>query len=122
MIDTRDLKTSGYNTKFCHHFYFLPEKIDGIQCGEVTRFRTEDTHELCDPQFLQVESHKHSSGYRCISLFLEAAYTATNLNNSNELGLHTELTVQYIDPSTFLYQAMNFKLNSNPPFGQALNC
>ena len=22
MIDTRDVKTSGYNTRFCHHFFF----------------------------------------------------------------------------------------------------
>ncbi|MGZ3732511.1 MAG: hypothetical protein ACXU9U_02065, partial [Parachlamydiaceae bacterium] len=27
-IDTRDVKTSGYNTRFCHHFFFLPEAVD----------------------------------------------------------------------------------------------
>lgn len=63
MIDTRDVKTSGYNTRFCHHFFFLPEAIDGIQCGEITRFRTEDTHELCDPKTLELKMHKHASGY-----------------------------------------------------------
>jgi hypothetical protein len=54
MIDTRDVKTSGYNTRFCHHFFFLPEAIEGHQTGEITRFRTEDTHELCNPGDLKV--------------------------------------------------------------------
>jgi hypothetical protein len=54
MIDTRDLKSAGFNTRFCHHFYFLPQVIDGYpQAGEITRFRTEDRHDLCDPQLLR---------------------------------------------------------------------
>jgi hypothetical protein len=64
-IDTRDVKTSGFNTKFCHHFFFLPEAIEGQMAGEVTRFRTEDAHELCNPKDLQVEM---KSGWRSYSL------------------------------------------------------
>ena len=63
MVDTRDVKTSGYNTRFCHHFFFLPEAIEGIQAGELTRFRTEDRHELCDPQDLKVESQLSVKSY-----------------------------------------------------------
>lgn len=59
-FDTRDVKTTGYNTRFCHHFYFLPEPVssngDRVQAGEVTRFRTEDVHELCDATLLKVQS------------------------------------------------------------------
>lgn len=61
-IDTRDVKTTAYPTKFCHHFYFLPvpfeENGDAIQAGEVTRFRADDAHELCDPSKLIVVSEK----------------------------------------------------------------
>ncbi|NGX53831.1 MAG: hypothetical protein K1000chlam4_00551 [Chlamydiae bacterium] len=57
-IDTRDVKTSGSNTRFCHHFYFLPLPVqtngESIQAGEVTRFRTDDSHELCDSSLLYV--------------------------------------------------------------------
>ena len=63
MIDTRDVKTSGYNTRFCHHFFFLPEPIEGMQAGELTRFRTEDKHELCDPNDLKVKSQTSSRNY-----------------------------------------------------------
>jgi hypothetical protein len=53
-IDTRDVKTSGFNTRFCHHFFFLPDEVEGTTAGEITRFRTEDTHDLCDPKDLTV--------------------------------------------------------------------
>jgi hypothetical protein len=58
-FDTRDVKTAGYPTRFCHHFFFLPERIpyDGgaIQAGEMTRFRSDERHELCDPSLLNIE-------------------------------------------------------------------
>jgi hypothetical protein len=52
-VDTRNIKTSGYNTRFCHHFFCLAEHNDSRQCGEITKFRTEDTHELCNPNDLK---------------------------------------------------------------------
>lgn len=62
-FDTRDVKTSGFNTRFCHHFFFLPEAIDGQIAGEITRFRTEDVHELCDPKELKVRAQFKKNGY-----------------------------------------------------------
>lgn len=68
-LDTRDVKTSGYNTRFCHHFFFLPEAVEGRAAGELTRFRTEDRHELCDPADLQVSASFKDSGYQ-LNLFI----------------------------------------------------
>lgn len=62
-IDTRDVKTSGFNTRFCHHFFFLPEAVDGHIAGEITRFRSEDMHELCDPVDLKVTSQMKAGSY-----------------------------------------------------------
>ena len=62
-IDTRDVKTSGFNTRFCHHFYFLPESVEGHQAGELTHFRTEDAHELCDPSELKVKAKESKGQY-----------------------------------------------------------
>lgn len=59
-FDTRDVKTTGYTTRFCHHFYFLPVPVkpdgEAIVGGEATHFRTDDVHPLCSPTQLQVES------------------------------------------------------------------
>lgn len=71
-IDTRDVKTSGFNTRFCHHFFFFPERVNGIQCGEITRFRTDDSHELCNPKELSVEAKTGAEGYS-LSIFIPAA-------------------------------------------------
>lgn len=62
-IDTRDIKTSGFNTRFCHHFFFLAEAVEGHQAGEITRFRTEDTHPLCDSNDLKIKSLCKASSY-----------------------------------------------------------
>jgi hypothetical protein len=62
-IDTRDVKTTGFNTRFCHHFFFLAEGVDGKFCGEITRFRTEDSHPLCDSNELKVKSLMQSTDY-----------------------------------------------------------
>ncbi|WP_068469049.1 hypothetical protein [Candidatus Protochlamydia phocaeensis] len=63
-IDTRDLKSAGFNTRFCHHFYFLTQPVEDHLCGEITHFRTEDNHPLCDPQALQCQTQLGSSQYK----------------------------------------------------------
>jgi hypothetical protein len=61
-IDTRDLKSTGFNHRFCHHFYILPIELKGVpRAGEVTRFRTEDSHDLCPPGELKVVDLSRSS-------------------------------------------------------------
>lgn len=62
-IDTRDVKTAGTNNRFCHHFFFLPESLEGRQAGEITKFRTEDKHDWCDPNELLVKVKKNAKGY-----------------------------------------------------------
>lgn len=62
-IDTRNVKTSGYNTRFCHHFFCQAESIEGGKAGEITRFRTEDSHELCKPNELKGKTTLKEDSY-----------------------------------------------------------
>jgi hypothetical protein len=55
-IDTRSLKTKGYITKFCHHFIFFAQEVNGHKGMEITRFSGDDIHKLCDPKELIIES------------------------------------------------------------------
>lgn len=71
-IDTRDIKTSGYNTRFCHHFFFFPEALEGRTAGELTRFRTEDAHELCDANDLKVKATIKKDNYS-LQIFIPSA-------------------------------------------------
>ncbi len=62
-IDTRDLKEAGFPTKFCHHFLILPQEVQGVRALELTRFRNEDSHPLCDPEAIHVETEMTSKEY-----------------------------------------------------------
>lgn len=71
-IDTRDIKTSGYNTRFCHYFFFFPEPLEGRHAGELTRFRSEDAHEPCDAQELKVKSLIKKNNY-ALQIFIPSS-------------------------------------------------
>jgi hypothetical protein len=62
-IDTRDLKSKGTVSRFCHHFVFYPSEIQGFHGREVTRFRGEDVHRLCHPEDLNVVVRLSSRSY-----------------------------------------------------------
>lgn len=70
-FDTRDLKSAGFNTRFCHHFFFLPQPVEGISKGEKTHFRTEDSHPLCDPQALHCQVQLRKKEYT-MKIFIPA--------------------------------------------------
>jgi hypothetical protein len=70
-IDTRDLKSAGFNTRFCHHFFFLPKAVEEDQWGEITHFRTEDSHPLCDPNALECSVQIAKDHYK-MKIFIPA--------------------------------------------------
>lgn len=62
-FDTRDLKDAGFPTRFCHHFMILPQEVQGVRALELTRFRNEDSHPLCEPSQIQVETQIEARSY-----------------------------------------------------------
>ncbi len=62
-IDTRDLKSKGGVSRFCHHFVFFPAQTQNFYGREITRFRNEDMHKLCHPEDLQVHPILHDDSY-----------------------------------------------------------
>ena len=62
-FDTRDLKTKAQVSKFCHHFIFTPDEKEGVYGREITRFRNEDIHRLCDPNDLMIEPKSSDHSY-----------------------------------------------------------
>jgi hypothetical protein len=62
-IDTRDMKDAGFPTRFCHHFLILPQEVQGVRALELTRFRTEDSHPLCDLDKIEISFHAGSRDY-----------------------------------------------------------
>lgn len=62
-IDTRDMKTKGAISRFCHHFVFFPVLVQNFYGREVTRFRSDDMHKLCHPEDLQVLPNVSDDSY-----------------------------------------------------------
>lgn len=54
-IDTKNLKSIKTTHRYLHHFSFFPERVEGAVGKELTKFRTEDRHPLCDPKFLETK-------------------------------------------------------------------
>lgn len=71
-IDTRDLKTKGVVSRFCHHFVFFPVQMQNFYGREITRFRGEDIHRLCHPEDLQVQADLDDRSYQ-LSIEIPAA-------------------------------------------------
>jgi hypothetical protein len=80
-IDTRDLKDAGFPTRFCHHFLILPQEVQGVRSLELTRFRTEDSHPLCDPGKIEISFHDGSRDY-----FLDLYFPAEILHGYDPLS------------------------------------
>lgn len=115
-IDTRDLKTAGFMTRFCHHFLILPQSENGVTSREVTRFRTEDTHPLCDPADLEVTMKPSSSRY-ALDVFIPAqALHGYDPSAFKRLGFTFRLNRYRGDPQHFVLSSKLYKITDHPSY------
>ncbi|NGX38912.1 MAG: hypothetical protein KR126chlam1_00228 [Chlamydiae bacterium] len=106
-IDTRNLKSAGFPTRFCHHFVICPRPIEGVYAREVTSFRTDDRHELCDPERILVKGDFFRSRYflkivlpsDCLHGYDPSAFErlgfAYRINRKGEASQHFALSSRY---------------------------
>lgn len=113
-IDTRDVKTSGYNTRFCHHFYFLPESVDGQQAGELTKFRTEDAHELCNGAELKVEANLSPKSYILRCFIPASCLHGYDPEQFDRIGFTYKINRPSNSPQEFSVVAEDFKFQEQP--------
>lgn len=119
-IDTRDMKNAGFLTKFCHQFVFLPQAIDEIQAQEITRFRTEDKHELCNPSDLKVETQISRKSY-ALKIFIPSqclhGYDPTTFK---KLGFTYVVHRFGNDPQHFSLSSKYMAIEQNPSLWASL--
>lgn len=113
-IDTRDLKSAGFNTRFCHHFIFLPKAVDDHQNEERTRFRTEDSHPLCDPLFLKSTSQFKDDGYKMkISIPASCLY-GYDPKQCDRIGFTYRINRVGGQPQHFSVISQEYQIDQNP--------
>jgi hypothetical protein len=113
-LDTRDVKTSGYATKFCHHFFFLPEPVEEVHAGELTRFRSEDMHELCQSSALHVNSQKKKEGYSLQVLIPSNCLFGYDPEQFDRLGFAYRINRAEGSPQHFCVTSEDYSLEQNP--------
>ncbi|NGX45159.1 MAG: hypothetical protein K940chlam2_00302 [Chlamydiae bacterium] len=119
-IDTRNLKSAGFPTRFCHHFAFLPKPVDGIQAVEKTRLRPDEMRELAPQELLKVESVFKRRGYQ-IQIFLPSeALHGYDPKVFEKLGFAFRINRSGGDPMHFPLCSDQFEIGLHPSLWSSL--
>lgn len=114
-VDTRDLKTSSYNTRFCHHFFFFAEPLEGRSSGELTHFRSEEeAHPLAHDDLLVVHSSTFSEGYHLTALIPAAALVGYDPKNFQRLGFSYRINRSSGPPQHLSVLSSDFQITQQP--------
>jgi len=113
-LDTRDLKTAGFLTRFCHHFVILPKPVEGILAQEITAFRTDDRHELCDPTLIEVKGEFGKRSYT-LRIFIPAeCLHGFDPSSFDRLGFSYRINRVGGDPQHFALSSDYFSIEKEP--------
>lgn len=117
-IDTRDVKTAGFLTRYCHHFCFLPESFEEnseiIQAREITRFRGEESHPLAEPSLFWVETEKSRRGYRTQIFIPKEALFGYDPLQFDRMGFTYRINSFSHEPQVFSVPANEVMIEASP--------
>ncbi|CCB88343.1 MAG: hypothetical protein KDK61_04500 [Simkania sp.] len=113
-IDTRNLKNAQSVHRFCHHFVFLPEEVDGVQAQEVTRFRLDETHELAAPELFVVQVGMGKRDYEMEINIPKEALHGYDPSEFKRLGFSYQLNRSNGAPQHFNLSSRFFSLEKHP--------
>lgn len=113
-FDTRDLKSAGFNTRFCHHFFFLPQPVEEITKGEKTHFRTEDKHPLCDPQALYCQMQLRKNDYQMKIFIPSQCLYGYDPKQFDRLGFTYRINRCDGEPQHFAVVSQDYQIEQQP--------
>lgn len=119
-IDTRDMKRAGFNTRFCHHFFFFGEPVEDKLCGEITRFRTEDIHEWCNPKDLQLTTHLKQHRYELQIFIPGSCLHGYAPDQFDRLGFSYRINRFLGEPQHFSLVSSEYQIDQQPSLWSSL--
>lgn len=119
-VDTRDVKTSGYNTRFCHHFFALAEAVDGHKCGEITHFRGEESHPWCSADDLHVKTGSHHDTHHIMLWIPAHCLVGYDPSAFGRLGLAYRVNRHGGEPQHFSAVSAEFQVEQQPALWASL--
>ncbi len=113
-VDTRNLKTQGYLTKFCHHFVFMAEAVQKTKGKEITRFRSDDMHKICNFDVLEVDSKISKTGYLLDVFIPKEALFGYDPSNYKTIGFTYRIN-RYLEPAQhFSVSSLEHNIERSP--------
>ncbi len=119
-FDTRDLKDQSFMTQFCHHFIVYPQKIKNIHAREITRFRSDETHILCDPENLMVEASYAKNSYTLNIKIPTYCLYGFDCKNFRRMGFCYRINQSNNPPQHFGLSSFEYKIEQNPSLWPSL--
>ncbi len=113
-IDTKNLKNAKLIHRFCHHFYFLPESVEGVRCKEITHFRSVDVHPLCRPEDLQLKIKKRKGGYDAEIFIPTESLTGYQPEVGQLLGFSYRVNRSTGAPQDSMLSSTDYPIESRP--------
>lgn len=120
-FDTRNLKSQGYVSKFCHHFVVFPELADNFYIKEVTRFRNEDMHILASPNDFDVNVEIGKKSYFADIFIPSKCLYGFDPSRFDKLGFTYRVNRKGKDPIHFSLSSMELSVERNPYFWATVN-
>ncbi|HPE84561.1 MAG: hypothetical protein KDK44_02265 [Chlamydiia bacterium] len=111
-IDTRDLKTAGAPTRFCHHFVFFPHTDFPSQ--EITRLRAEEMRPLADQSDLHVNATFERKSYLMEIAITRDALFGYDPTNFKRLGLTYRVNRYGGNPQHFALSSFEYSIEKHP--------
>lgn len=113
-IDTKDLKTKGHITKFCHHFVFFPEKVQNSFGKEISRFRADDMHKLCNTSDLKIEASILKDSYFMNIFIPQSCLHGFDLKNNDKIGFNYRINRYSQESMHFCASSKEYPIERNP--------
>lgn len=119
-FDTRDLKSAGIPTRFSHHFLILPKEVQGIRAQEISKFKAEDSHPLCDPDDIYVETKFTARGYQISAAFPSSILHGYDPSSFDRLGFNYRISRPKDEAQHFSASSLFYKIEQQPSLWASL--
>lgn len=113
-FDTRDLKSTQSVTRFCHHFVFFPDGVDGIKAKEIPHFRQNETHELAESNLFVVNTEVKRKEYETEIHIPKEALHGYDPASFKRLGFAYQINRYGGEPQHFPISSRFFSLEKHP--------
>ena len=113
-IDTRNMKSAGSITPFCHHFAFLALPINGVQAFELTKFRGEETHLLAQPRQFEITTQEKFRKYSMEIFIASDALYGFDPDELTELGFTYRINRYQAEAQHFACSSLDGAIERHP--------